>query len=233
MTRVDRLKGYYDRKRETMGLRARQPPPGDLARGARRPRLAQGARVPAADGGGRAPARRRPEARGPRPPARHEEGGDARPPAGRSAVRRLLHRRARGPPLDLRLAGADLRAVRPAGAEPVADGGVGLRRGVPPGRRRGEHVPLSPHAGGPPHRPRAGAAGLHRDPDRPGNTEVQVKTILDLRATGYVGTPSFLMAILKHAAERGQSGCRSRSPTSAPRRCRRRSAGPSRRSTAS
>jgi phenylacetate-CoA ligase len=41
-------------------------------------------------------------------------------------------------------------------------------------------------------------------PTGPGNTEVQVKTILDLRATGYVGTPSFLMAILKHAGERGQ-----------------------------
>ena len=40
-------------------------------------------------------------------------------------------------------------------------------------------------------------------PTGPGNAEVQVKTILDLRAAGYVGTPSFLMTILKHAAERG------------------------------
>src|SRR5262245_15396425 len=40
-------------------------------------------------------------------------------------------------------------------------------------------------------------------PTGPGNTEVQVKTILDLHATGYVGTPSFLMTILKHAADRG------------------------------
>jgi phenylacetate-CoA ligase len=40
-------------------------------------------------------------------------------------------------------------------------------------------------------------------PTGPGNTEVQVRTILDLHATGYVGTPSFLMTILKHAADRG------------------------------
>jgi phenylacetate-CoA ligase len=39
-------------------------------------------------------------------------------------------------------------------------------------------------------------------PTGPGNTEVQVKTIVDLGATGYVGTPSFLITILKHAAER-------------------------------
>ena len=41
-------------------------------------------------------------------------------------------------------------------------------------------------------------------PTGPGNLEVQVRTILDLGATGYVGTPSFLMMLLKHAAERGQ-----------------------------
>jgi phenylacetate-CoA ligase len=40
-------------------------------------------------------------------------------------------------------------------------------------------------------------------PTGPGNTDVQVKTILDLRATGYVGTPSFLVTLLKHAADRG------------------------------
>ena len=40
-------------------------------------------------------------------------------------------------------------------------------------------------------------------PTGPGNLDTQVKTIVDLRATGYVGTPSFLMTILKHAAERG------------------------------
>jgi phenylacetate-CoA ligase len=40
-------------------------------------------------------------------------------------------------------------------------------------------------------------------PTGPGNTEVQVKTIVDLGATGYVGTPSFLVTILKQATERG------------------------------
>ena len=34
-------------------------------------------------------------------------------------------------------------------------------------------------------------------PTGPGNVEVQVRTILDLGVTGYVGTPSFLLAILK------------------------------------
>ncbi len=36
-----------------------------------------------------------------------------------------------------------------------------------------------------------------------GHTEVTVKTMLELRATGYVGTPSFLMAIIKQAEELG------------------------------
>ena len=36
-----------------------------------------------------------------------------------------------------------------------------------------------------------------------GHTEVTVKVMLDLRATGYVGTPSFLMAIIKQAEELG------------------------------
>ena len=36
-----------------------------------------------------------------------------------------------------------------------------------------------------------------------GHTEVTVKAMLDLRATGYVGTPSFLMAIIKQAEELG------------------------------
>jgi phenylacetate-CoA ligase len=40
-------------------------------------------------------------------------------------------------------------------------------------------------------------------PTGPGNVEVQVRTILDLGVTGYVGTPSFLMTILKHAEEKG------------------------------
>jgi phenylacetate-CoA ligase len=40
-------------------------------------------------------------------------------------------------------------------------------------------------------------------PTGPGNLETQVRTIADLGATGYVGTPSFLVALLRHAAERG------------------------------
>lgn len=40
-------------------------------------------------------------------------------------------------------------------------------------------------------------------PTGAGNTDAQVKVIADLRVTGYVGTPSFLMTILKRAQELG------------------------------
>ncbi len=36
-----------------------------------------------------------------------------------------------------------------------------------------------------------------------GHTEIQVKTMLDLRVTGFVGTPSFLMTVIKQAEEMG------------------------------
>ncbi len=36
-----------------------------------------------------------------------------------------------------------------------------------------------------------------------GNTEIQIQTMRDLNANGYVGTPSFLMAIIKKAEEMG------------------------------
>jgi len=36
-----------------------------------------------------------------------------------------------------------------------------------------------------------------------GNTDVQVKTMRDLKVTGFVGTPSFLMTIIKRAEEMG------------------------------
>jgi len=36
-----------------------------------------------------------------------------------------------------------------------------------------------------------------------GNTDIQIKTMLDLKVTGFVGTPSFLMAIIKRAEEMG------------------------------
>ena len=34
-----------------------------------------------------------------------------------------------------------------------------------------------------------------------GNTEIQIQTMIDLKVTGFVGTPSFLMAIIKRAEE--------------------------------
>lgn len=40
-------------------------------------------------------------------------------------------------------------------------------------------------------------------PTGPGNAEIQLKTIFDLHATGYVGTPSFLMTLLEHAEAKG------------------------------
>jgi phenylacetate-CoA ligase len=36
-----------------------------------------------------------------------------------------------------------------------------------------------------------------------GNTEIQVRTMLDLKVTGFVGTPSFLMTVIKKAEETG------------------------------
>jgi len=36
-----------------------------------------------------------------------------------------------------------------------------------------------------------------------GNTEIQIKTMYDLRVTGFVGTPTFLMTIIKRAEELG------------------------------
>ncbi len=38
-----------------------------------------------------------------------------------------------------------------------------------------------------------------------GNTEIQVKTMLDLKVTGFVGTPSFLMTVIKKAEEMGHN----------------------------
>ena len=40
-------------------------------------------------------------------------------------------------------------------------------------------------------------------PAGPGNTDIQVKVMHDLKATGYVGTPSFLITIVKRAEELG------------------------------
>ncbi|MCZ6678327.1 MAG: AMP-binding protein [Candidatus Poribacteria bacterium] len=47
------------------------------------------------------------------------------------------------------------------------------------------------------------AIGATVVPTGVGNTEIQVKIIADLRATGFVGTPSFLMTLLNKAKELG------------------------------
>jgi len=47
------------------------------------------------------------------------------------------------------------------------------------------------------------AVGATVVPSGVGNTELQIKMMLDLRVTGYVGTPSFLMTIIKKAEEMG------------------------------
>jgi len=41
-----------------------------------------------------------------------------------------------------------------------------------------------------------------------GHTEILIKTMLDLGVTGFVGTPSFLMAVIKQAEEMGHNFCR-------------------------
>jgi len=41
-----------------------------------------------------------------------------------------------------------------------------------------------------------------------GNTDVQVQTMHDLRVTGFVGTPSFLMTVIRRAEEMGYDFCR-------------------------
>ncbi|MBI4758568.1 MAG: AMP-binding protein [Chloroflexi bacterium] len=47
------------------------------------------------------------------------------------------------------------------------------------------------------------ALGATVVPTGVGNTDLQVKIMVDLRATGYVGTPSFLLTLLKRAEELG------------------------------
>lgn len=47
------------------------------------------------------------------------------------------------------------------------------------------------------------AVGATVVPSGVGNTELQVKLMLDLRVNGYAGTPSFLMTIIKKAEEMG------------------------------
>jgi len=47
------------------------------------------------------------------------------------------------------------------------------------------------------------ALGCVLIPTGVGNTEVQIKTMLDLKVNGYVGVPSFLMSLIKKAEDKG------------------------------
>ncbi|MBI3458244.1 MAG: AMP-binding protein [Candidatus Rokubacteria bacterium] len=203
MQRADRLKGYYDRRRETMGLRAR------------RRYQETWLKALVASAWRRAPGvRRRMASAGLEPPdIRTLEDLDRLPVIEKAAMPDLQ------------------RADPPFGgfctARPSALHWIFISPGpiYEPFERR-ERSPwrteVSAFAGGfrpgdvvvntflyhltpAAHLIDRGLAllGCTIVPTGPGNTELQVKTILDLRATGYVGTPSFLMTILKHAAERG------------------------------
>jgi len=202
-TRPDRLKGYYDRKRETMGLRARR-------------RYQEGwVKAIILHAWRRAPGfRRRMEAAGLRPAGvRTLEDLTRLPVIGKAAMPDLQRS---SPPFGgfCTVPHEDLRWVF-VSPGPIYE---------PFARRDGSpwHTEVSAFAGGfrpgdvvvntflyhltpAAHLMDRGLAllGCTVVPTGPGNTEVQVKTILDLRATGYVGTPSFLMTILKHAEERG------------------------------
>ncbi len=200
---MDRLKGYYDRKRETMSLRARRRYQETWLRAlvAHAWRKAPGVR-------------RRMEAAGLRPPdLRTLEGLDRLPVIEKAAMPDLQRA---DPPFGgfCTVAPGDLNRVF-VSPGPIYEPLDRRERspwhtevsGFAGGFRPGDVVvntflyQLTPAA----HLIDRGLAllGCTVVPTGPGNTEVQVKTILDLGATGYVGTPSFLMAILKHAAERG------------------------------
>ena len=203
MIRAERLKGYYDRKRETMGVRARQR--------YQEPWL----RSLVAHAWRRAPGfRRRLEAAGLRPADLRTPGDLARLPVMKKAAMPELQRA--DPPFGgfSTVRSTDLHwiFVSPGPIyEPFA------RRESSPwhaevacfagGFRPGDLVVntflyhLTPAA----HLIDRGLArlGCTVVPTGPGNTDIQVKTILDLRATGYVGTPSFLMTLLQHAEAKG------------------------------
>jgi phenylacetate-coenzyme A ligase PaaK-like adenylate-forming protein len=200
---MTRLKGYYDRKRETMGLRARRRYQEAWLQGlvAHAWRKAPGVR-------------RRMEAAGLRPAdLRTLEGLDRLPVIRKAAMPDLQKA---DPPF------GGFCTARPEDLQWVfvSPGPIYEpfeRRDRSPWRtevscfaggfRPGDVVVntflyhLTPAA----HLIDRGLAllGCTVVPTGPGNADVQVKTILDLHATGYVGTPSFLVTLLKHAAERG------------------------------
>ena len=203
MTRAERLKGYYDRRRETLGIRARRAYQDRWVRAlvAHAWRHAPGVR-------------RRLETAGLRPAAVRTVADLGRLPVMKKAAMPDLQRA--DPPF------GGFCAVPPAdlGSVFVSPGPIYepfARRDRSPWRaetaayaggfRPGDIVVntflyhLTPAA----HLFDRGLAALGCTvvPTGPGNAEVQVKTIRDLGVTGYVGTPSFLIAILKHADEKG------------------------------
>lgn len=202
MRRAERLKGYYDRKRETMGLRARR-------------RYQEGwLRALVAHAWRHAPGfRRRLEAAGLRPAdLRALEDLDRLPVLKKVAMPDLQRA---DPPFGgfAALPRERLRRVfaspgpiyEPIGPEPSPwRAEVGLHAG---GFRPGDVVidtfayHLTPAA----HMIDAGLLrlGCTVIPTGPGNTDLQVRVAQDLGVTGYVGTPSFLMTILKRAGELG------------------------------
>ncbi len=203
MTRAERLRGYYDRKRETMGVRARRAYQDGWVRAlvAHAWRHAPGVR-------------RRLEAAGLRPAAVRALADLGRLPVMKKAAMPDLQR------ADPPFGGFSAVPPRDLGSVFVSPGPIYepfARREWSPWRtetaayaggfRPGDVVVntflyhLTPAA----HLFDRGLAllGCIVVPTGPGNVEVQVRTIQDLRVTGYVGTPSFLMTILKHAEDKG------------------------------
>lgn len=202
MRRAERFRGYYDRKRETMGPRAR--------------RRYQEAwlRALVAHAWRHAPGvRRRMEAAGLKPgDLRALEDLDRLPVLKKSAMPDLQRA---DPPFGgfAALPRERLRRVfvspgpiyEPIGPEPSPwRAEVGLYAG---GFRPGDVVidtfayHLTPAA----HMIDAGLLrlGCAVIPTGPGNTDLQVRVAQDLGVTGYVGTPSFLLTILQRAEELG------------------------------
>jgi phenylacetate-CoA ligase len=202
MLRADRLKGYYDRKRETMGRLLRRR---DQERWVRALVLHAWRRAPGF--------RRRLEAAGLRPADLRTAEDLDRLPVIRKAAMPDLQRAdppfggfCTVPPADVSMVFVSpgpiyepfaRRDDSPWRAEVAAFAG---------GFRPGDVVVdtflyhLTPAA----HLIDRGLAriGCTVVPTGPGNLDIQVRTIADLGATGYVGTPSFLMAIIEHAGPR-------------------------------